>query len=233
MFDLIVTGHRKPALSHGNAVPMVISWGVHLAGVAAVVLPLLFATGNLPAVPSMMAFVAAAPAPPPPAGAAPSAPRPAPSANPSAAPVEAPVEILPESGIDAGAELGVPGGVEGGVPGGVLGGVVAGLPIAVPPPPPPPPPPPAPRAPVRIGGEIQAPALISRVNPEYPDIAVKAQIEGVVILEAVVDQAGHVEDVRVLNMPRKERRRGRISGWKRGFKKAVVVVAQGQTIEMQ
>lgn len=42
-----------------------------------------------------------------------------------------------------------------------------------------------------------------------------------------------VEDVRVLNMPRKERRRGRTIGWKSGFKKAVVVLANGQTIEMQ
>ena len=42
-----------------------------------------------------------------------------------------------------------------------------------------------------------------------------------------------VEDVRVLNMPGKERRRGRTIGWKSGFKKAVVVLAEGQTIEMQ
>ena len=42
-----------------------------------------------------------------------------------------------------------------------------------------------------------------------------------------------VEDVRMVNMPRKERRRGRTIGWKSGFKKAVVVIAQGQTIEMQ
>ena len=42
-----------------------------------------------------------------------------------------------------------------------------------------------------------------------------------------------VADVRVLNMPRKERRRGRTIGWKSGFKKAVVVLANSQTIEMQ
>lgn len=42
-----------------------------------------------------------------------------------------------------------------------------------------------------------------------------------------------VQDVRMLNMPRKERRRGRTIGWKSGFKKAVVVVAEGQTIEVQ
>jgi len=69
------------------------------------------------------------------------------------------------------------------------------------PPPPPPPPPPAPpveRAPVRIGGELTAPALLERVEPDYPPLAVRAQVKGVVILEAVVARDGSIEDVRVL-----------------------------------
>ena len=54
------------------------------------------------------------------------------------------------------------------------------------------------------------------------------------VRQAVVDRFKvTVEDVRMLNMPRKERRRGRTIGWKSGFKKAVVVIAEGQTIEMQ
>ena len=122
-----------------------------------------------------------------------------------AAPIEAPTRVAPEAGIDRGFEGGVPGGVEGGVPGGVLGGIIGGLPSDIPPPPPPPPPltPPAPRAPIRIGGgDLQAPALLHRVEPIYPDIAVRAHVEGLVILEAVVDRDGHVEDVRVLrSMP--------------------------------
>jgi protein TonB len=63
---------------------------------------------------------------------------------------------------------------------------------------PPPPSPPVARDPVRVGGELKAPALIERVEPEYPPLAVRAQVQGVVILEAVVDQQGRVEDVRVL-----------------------------------
>jgi TonB family protein len=51
---------------------------------------------------------------------------------------------------------------------------------------------------VRVGGELKAPALIERVEPEYPPLAVRAQVHGVVILEALVDGQGHVEDVRVL-----------------------------------
>ena len=62
--------------------------------------------------------------------------------------------------------------------------------------------PPAPGLPVRIGGEIQSPALLRKVNPAYPDLAVRANVEGVVILEAIVDREGHVESVRVLrSMP--------------------------------
>jgi len=51
---------------------------------------------------------------------------------------------------------------------------------------------------VRIGGELQAPALVERVEPEYPPIAIQAQVQGIVILEAVVGHNGRVEDVRVL-----------------------------------
>jgi protein TonB len=74
---------------------------------------------------------------------------------------------------------------------------VGGLPGDVPPPPPAPAPPP-PRAPVRVGGQIQAPALVSKVDPIYPEVAVSARIRGVVILEANVDRDGHVVDVKVL-----------------------------------
>ena len=113
-----------------------------------------------------------------------------------ATPIEAPAEIGPERPDDEFAE-GVLGGVEGGIPGGVIGGVVGGLPD-VPPPPPPPPAPPAPRAPVRIGGQIEAPELVHRVEPVYPPVAVQAHVTGTVILEAIVDADGRVAEVKVL-----------------------------------
>jgi protein TonB len=92
------------------------------------------------------------------------------------------------------------GGVAGGLEGGVAGGIVGGLVAAPPPPPPPPPAPPAPRpiAPVRIGGNISAPALVKRVEPAYPELALTAKVGGMVILEAVVDAEGTVESVKVL-----------------------------------
>ncbi len=83
------------------------------------------------------------------------------------------------------------------MPGGLVGGLLGGV-VAAPPPPPPPPAPVRPSGPVRIGGQIKAPALLHRVDPVYPAIAVSAKISGVVILEATVDENGQVRDVRVL-----------------------------------
>ena len=115
--------------------------------------------------------------------------------NPLAAPVEAPSQIVPEP--PGPISLGGEGGVEGGIVGGVAGGIVGGL-VAAPPPPPPLPPPPQPKGPVRIGGAIQAPALVMRVEPTYPDVALMAKVGGLVILEAVVGSDGKVESVQVL-----------------------------------
>ena len=42
------------------------------------------------------------------------------------------------------------------------------------------------------------PALVSRIAPVYPPLAVKARVQGVVVLEAVVDRNGRVESVTVL-----------------------------------
>ena len=163
-------------------------------------------TEKLPEVPSMMAFLAAPPAPapppPPPAPARPAAAnkpaRPADASAPAlTAPAEIPTGVRPEIPMDVGDEGGVVGGVEGGIPGGVLGGVPGGI-VSEALPPPPPPPPPAAATPKRVGGDIRAPALRYRVEPEYPSIAVANRVSGMVILEATVNEAGDVVDVRVL-----------------------------------
>jgi protein TonB len=51
---------------------------------------------------------------------------------------------------------------------------------------------------VRIGGQLQAPALVKRVEPLYPQLAVRAHLSGVVILEATVDGDGNVIAATVL-----------------------------------
>jgi TonB family protein len=76
--------------------------------------------------------------------------------------------------------------------------------IGAPPPPPPPPPPGAESAmasgvaPVRVGGNITAPAKIKDVKPAYPPDAAAARVQGVVILEVTVASDGRVSDARVL-----------------------------------
>ena len=202
MFEVVAKRQRQAR----SITPVVISIVGHamLMGLV-VVIPLLYATDSLPRVPAMMAFVTSMPAPPPPPpppppsppsppkAADPAQPKPL-AANAFAAPVEAPSEIRPElPGLSV---VSADRGVEGGIIGGVSGGIVGGL--AAVPPPPPPPPPPAPKQTVRIGGNIQAPALLKRVEPTYPDIALVAKVTGLVILEATVAADGTVESVRVL-----------------------------------
>jgi protein TonB len=75
------------------------------------------------------------------------------------------------------------------VPGGVVGGVVGGIEEAAPPPPP---------QVVRVGGVIREPKKVKDVAPVYPNIAMAAKIQGVVILECQLSPQGRVESVKVL-----------------------------------
>jgi periplasmic protein TonB len=203
MFDYVYEAGDRP-FRKGPVKSTVLSAAIHVVVISfLVVLPYLWVTEQLPKVPDMLVVVAAMPAtppppPPPPRRAAPNVPeqpRQAQSENPNAAPIDVPTAITPETGVErnSGSDFGVEGGVEGGIPGGVAGSIVMGLPSA-----PPPPPPAAPQKPIRIGGQVTAPALVYRVEPKYPDFAAQAQIEGLVILEATVDTEGRVQSVEVL-----------------------------------
>ena len=203
MFELVAgSGSKIPTYKRLRSfLTSVVGHSVLVIGFLLV--PLLSATDQLPEVPTMLAFVAMSPSPAPPPP-----PPPAPAATSAkaakrveeltdsefAAPIEIPDEIMPESGLAAGIAGGMPGGVEGGVPGGVMGGVLGGLPSEVPPPPP------APKQveAVRVGGAIEQPALVQRVPPVYPEVALLAQLQGLVILEATVNTDGQVEAVKVL-----------------------------------
>ena len=61
----------------------------------------------------------------------------------------------------------------------------------------PPPPPPAPQKPVRLSA-YEMPRKIHDVAPRYPELAQRARVEGVVIIEAVIAVDGTVRDARVL-----------------------------------
>ncbi len=69
------------------------------------------------------------------------------------------------------------------MPGGVVGGTVGGM---------------GEEAPMRITAEVKQPVLQKKVEPPYPEIARRARIQGVVILEAVITKTGTVEEVKVL-----------------------------------
>jgi len=208
MFDTI-SRRRSDVAPKNRMLTTVVAVLAHLAILAAlIVVPLWYFTPALPMPSEIMAFVAPPPLPPPPPPPpAPAAParqarrepvKPMPSPDRFAAPIEVPSTIEPETLADSRGTTGVLGGVEGGVEGGLVGGIVGGLSSALRPPPPPSVPPPAKPAPVRIGGQIKAPALISRVDPIYPAIAQAAQLEGIVLLEATVGETGQVESVKVL-----------------------------------
>lgn len=151
---------------------------------------------------------------------------PLPSAQPVDGPIEEAASELPagpvgdvDNGVDGGVDGGVVGGElggtiggevggeQGGVVGGQIGGTVGGdingvvggqiggtgtepAPAA--------PAPPAPAGPVRVGGDVSAPTVVSRVDPEYTESARKARISGIVIVEAIIDKQGNVDQVKVV-----------------------------------
>jgi len=51
---------------------------------------------------------------------------------------------------------------------------------------------------LRVGGSVEAPVIITRVEPVYPAEARARGISGIVIVEARVSEEGIVDDVRVL-----------------------------------
>ncbi len=52
--------------------------------------------------------------------------------------------------------------------------------------------------PYRPGGNVAAPRLLDRIEPAYPEIARKARIEGIVVLEAIIGRSGRVEDLHLV-----------------------------------
>lgn len=181
-----------PSVRVGNSkwytVPF--SLAAHASALVAVLIVPILAADVVPLPRSIDVFFAPPiiPAPPPPRAVRPVAER-LPQTNPSAAPVEAPDRIAPESGLDPslGSDLGdsMPGVVEG---------LFTGSDFVAPPPPPPPPP----RVPVPVGGQIGAPQKVRDVSPVYPAIAQSARVEGIVIIQATIDETGRVIDAKVL-----------------------------------
>jgi len=94
---------------------------------------------------------------------------------------------------------GVIGGVPGGVPGGQMGGVIGGIinsasrlstaPKFVPVTP----------QRVRISQGVTKGLLIHRVEPQYPALARAARVQGDVILKAIIDKNGDIQDLQLIS----------------------------------
>ena len=122
--------------------------------------------------------------------ASPDAARPIVATTPvEAAPVVAPSGVTKETGGEATVTggRGVPDVESNGSPIASLGG-----PVALPPPPP------LAQTPVRLHSGIRAPQRILNVTPTYPAIARNARVQGVVIIEATIDEHGNVIRAQVL-----------------------------------
>lgn len=55
-----------------------------------------------------------------------------------------------------------------------------------------------PEGPIHVGGDVKAPVKINAPPPQYTEIARKARIQGVVIVQAIINKQGKVENVKVL-----------------------------------
>ena len=196
-----------PAPAPSVAAPALISMAgqVTLVGLV-IVLPLLWvAATQLPEMPTMMAFVAAPPVPPPPppppapvvaARKAPTPPATPPAPGQLVAPIEAPPAIEAEA---AGTRTrAFPAAWKAAFPAVSSAAWSAACrsryrrlrrhrPNRR-----------VRRAPFDWAGKLQTPALVRRVEPNYPPFLAQARVQGVVILEAVINEEGAVTDVKVL-----------------------------------
>jgi TonB family protein len=55
-----------------------------------------------------------------------------------------------------------------------------------------------PEGPIHVGGDVTKPEKLSAPPPQYTEIARKARIQGVVIVQAIIDKTGTVTNVKVL-----------------------------------
>jgi periplasmic protein TonB len=165
----------------------------HLILLIAVVVMPLTAAVDTPVISTVIADFFQPPALPTPPPVRPVRPREVPPpVNPDAAPPEAGTRIATEREVPAAGNpdgLPVPGlpVTVGRAPDGIGARSVTTL-VA----------PPARIQPVPVGGQIREPRRITYIPPTYPVVAQVARVEGIVILEAIIDETGAVRDVRVL-----------------------------------
>lgn len=53
------------------------------------------------------------------------------------------------------------------------------------------------RGPLPIGNGVKSPVVLHRVEPIYPQVALRAHMNGSVVLECIIDKSGRIRDVNV------------------------------------
>src|ERR1700677_2682286 len=97
----------------------------------------------------------------------------------------------PPSMASAGVVGGVPGGVPGGSAGGVIGGIISSTPVAVPKV--------ATPQRVRVSSGVSTGLLIRKVQPNYPQLAKQARIQGQVVLQAEISKDGTIQNLQLIS----------------------------------
>ncbi len=92
-----------------------------------------------------------------------------------------------------------------------------------------------------VAGEAWRVLKIPHVTEKATDLAAKNQYifevfpraTKVEIKKAIENLYGvDVRGVKIINIPKKRRRLGRIKGWRKGYKKAIIKIKEGQKIEV-
>lgn len=184
----------RPSISLGNrkwyTVPL--SLAAHVSVIVGIVFVSLVAQEFVPLPREMVTFVGTVTPPEPPLPPRPPTPKDTPPPpDRDAAPVEAPTGFTRDDGIDRPQFEDLGSSIGAGVVPGAPDAIVTDGPVA-------PPPPPKPRETVRVGGGIRPPAKTRDATPVYPAIAQAARVEGTVILEALLNESGRVQNLRVL-----------------------------------
>src|SRR5580658_6171559 len=93
--------------------------------------------------------------------------------------------------LGGGVPGGVPGGIAGGSAGGVIGGILSSTAVAVPKA--------ATPTRVRVSQGVSAGLLIRRVQPNYPQLAKQARIQGQVVLQAEISKDGTIQNLQLIS----------------------------------
>ncbi len=213
MFDDVLIESAGKDKKKGGWVTTLISVVIHVALIGGVLAAGYYVKENPEVIEKpIAAFIAPAPPPPPPPPPAASsgATRPKPKVEtpreqpefrqPTEVPKDVPDVTSNEEDVEGAVEGGVVGGQKGGVIGGVVGGQVGGElggtlggqiggQIGG-----------TGDTPVRVGGNVKPPIIIpsTQTKPNYTEVARRAKIQGIVIIEAVIDRQGNVTEARIL-----------------------------------